>query len=301
MEQIILWFNILGFTLLFGSLGTTHILYRRANPPWLKPYLLYLAVYAFFTIVNTYRFFMEVYLPPATPPSGSVSLFFAFFIALVLLVLVPLFVLSLFGRKMTAKQWFGIIAMAAVFPVMLVVALVNPAWPMDRLGSIYLNVYLGGVTLYGIIKVEQLGDRSPYGVIIPFLRLSCVLYFFVALQPIIMPLILSPPVNQKISILTAGIISFIWGTVTLGYLLFAVPPQEGLSHVVLTDAFATGFGLTPREKEIINLLLKGKNNREIGEKLFISPRTVETHIYNIYRKCSVKNKMELAGKIAHTL
>lgn len=42
--------------------------------------------------------------------------------------------------------------------------------------------------------------------------------------------------------------------------------------------------LSVREKEIVNLMIKGNTNREIGEKLFISESTVETHRKNIYRK-----------------
>ena len=51
------------------------------------------------------------------------------------------------------------------------------------------------------------------------------------------------------------------------------------------------FGLTKRETDISNLLLKGLTSREIGEKLFITKKTVDTHIYNIYKKCKVKNKI----------
>lgn len=42
--------------------------------------------------------------------------------------------------------------------------------------------------------------------------------------------------------------------------------------------------LTPREKEILNLIVDELTNREIAERLFISERTVESHRKNIYRK-----------------
>jgi len=42
--------------------------------------------------------------------------------------------------------------------------------------------------------------------------------------------------------------------------------------------------LSPREKEILQLVLQEKSNKEIGETLFISERTVETHRKNIFRK-----------------
>jgi len=300
MEQLILWFNILGFTLLFGSLGTTHVLYRRTRPPWLGFYLLYLAVYAFYTIVNTYGFFSQVYLPPAAPLSSPLTLTFSFLTALVLLLLVPRFILSLFGEKITVKQRLWILLMASFFLAMVVMAVIKPAWPMDRVGSVYMNIYLGLMTLLGVYRLGKLPDRSSYGVIVPFLGLSGAFYFLVALQTMILPVLIPPALNLKISILTAGIICFLWGAVTLGYQFLKPLPETGLPKAVLTDSFALRFGLTPREKEIIGLLLKGKSNREIGEELYVSPRTVEAHVYNIYRKCGVKNKMELAVKVSHT-
>jgi len=51
--------------------------------------------------------------------------------------------------------------------------------------------------------------------------------------------------------------------------------------------------LTAREKEILKLLVDGKRNKEIAEKLFISVRTVDTHRTNIMRKLKVNNTAEL--------
>jgi DNA-binding CsgD family transcriptional regulator len=45
---------------------------------------------------------------------------------------------------------------------------------------------------------------------------------------------------------------------------------------------------TPREHEIINLIARGLNSSEIGEKLFISKHTVDTHRKNIHRKGNFK-------------
>lgn len=53
------------------------------------------------------------------------------------------------------------------------------------------------------------------------------------------------------------------------------------------------YGITNREKEIIQLIFAGKSNKENGEILFISEKTVKYHIYNIYRKLNIKNRIEL--------
>ena len=55
--------------------------------------------------------------------------------------------------------------------------------------------------------------------------------------------------------------------------------------------------LSPREMEILNRIVDGLNYQQIGERLFISPHTVRTHIANIYEKLHVSNKAS-AIKIA---
>lgn len=59
------------------------------------------------------------------------------------------------------------------------------------------------------------------------------------------------------------------------------------------DHICVNYGITNREKEIIQLIFSGKSNKEIGEILFISVKTVKYHVYNIYRKLKIKNRIEL--------
>ncbi len=52
--------------------------------------------------------------------------------------------------------------------------------------------------------------------------------------------------------------------------------------------------LTGREVEILAMICKGSNNNDIADQLYISTNTVKTHIYNIYRKINVPNRMQAA-------
>jgi DNA-binding NarL/FixJ family response regulator len=52
--------------------------------------------------------------------------------------------------------------------------------------------------------------------------------------------------------------------------------------------------LTSREKEILALIAVGLKNEEIADKLCISPHTVKTHIYNIFQKIKVSNRIQAA-------
>jgi DNA-binding NarL/FixJ family response regulator len=55
--------------------------------------------------------------------------------------------------------------------------------------------------------------------------------------------------------------------------------------------------LTEREIEIIKLIKNGSTNKEIAEKLFLSPRTVETHRARILKKLDLKNSLSLVKYI----
>lgn len=55
--------------------------------------------------------------------------------------------------------------------------------------------------------------------------------------------------------------------------------------------------LTPREEEILDLLVQGFRYREIGEQLFISLDTVRTHVRHVYEKMHVRSRAEATAKV----
>ncbi|MBN2246244.1 MAG: helix-turn-helix transcriptional regulator, partial [Candidatus Aminicenantes bacterium] len=57
------------------------------------------------------------------------------------------------------------------------------------------------------------------------------------------------------------------------------------------------FNLTKREQEIFVLVIAGKTNKNIQDELFISLKTVKAHLYNIYRKLNVQNRLQLMNVI----
>ena len=52
--------------------------------------------------------------------------------------------------------------------------------------------------------------------------------------------------------------------------------------------------LTARELEVAMLVVDRRTNPEIAEALFLSPKTVETHLHNIFRKLDVASRVEVA-------
>ena len=60
-----------------------------------------------------------------------------------------------------------------------------------------------------------------------------------------------------------------------------------------TDAADPLATLTPRERMVLQLAAEGHSNSEIAEKLFISPRTAETHRTNLLRKLGLQTQTDL--------
>jgi signal transduction histidine kinase/DNA-binding CsgD family transcriptional regulator len=72
-----------------------------------------------------------------------------------------------------------------------------------------------------------------------------------------------------------------------------VGPRGGF-ELTISFALKEPVQLTPREMEVIQLLAEGLSNKEIARLLFISPRTVNFHLDNIYSKLGVSSRTEAA-------
>ncbi len=74
----------------------------------------------------------------------------------------------------------------------------------------------------------------------------------------------------------------------------ALPAAERLKALAPQQPQGYLAGLTRREVEVLHLVAKGKTDNEIAEELFISPRTVGTHVGNMLNKTGTNNRVELA-------
>lgn len=77
---------------------------------------------------------------------------------------------------------------------------------------------------------------------------------------------------------------------------YAAPAIQKTDEAKLNQ-FLQEFKISKREKEVIQQLCEGKTNKEISDALFISLQTVKDHIYRIYQKTEVKNRVQLINLI----
>jgi DNA-binding CsgD family transcriptional regulator len=67
------------------------------------------------------------------------------------------------------------------------------------------------------------------------------------------------------------------------------------------DRLQSRLSLTSREAEVLLWLSRGKSNRDIGEILTISPRTVNKHLQQVFEKLGVENRAAAAAQAVRAL
>ncbi|WP_229359886.1 response regulator transcription factor [Ferrimonas aestuarii] len=107
-------------------------------------------------------------------------------------------------------------------------------------------------------------------------------------------------VPRAVSALKAGALDFLEKPVNPDRLLPLIEKGLSLSEEKSHDGLKAAQwqqridALTERETQLMLLVIEGKTNKEICDKLFIAQRTVEIHRHNLLKKMGVKNAAELA-------
>lgn len=113
--------------------------------------------------------------------------------------------------------------------------------------------------------------------------------------------------DKVVEAIEAGAVSYVLKTVSAEELLYAMqgamrnmPVMSGEVSQALTrglrrrTAEDEAEGLTEREREVLLLIAEGKTNKEIGEELHISIKTVKTHVSNLLMKLGLEDRTQLA-------
>ncbi|MHB1192986.1 MAG: LuxR C-terminal-related transcriptional regulator [Longimicrobiales bacterium] len=123
------------------------------------------------------------------------------------------------------------------------------------------------------------------------------------------------PVHEEIvEFVNAGVSGFIMKDATLDDLVEAIravadgahvlPPQMTgtLFSQIARDAVSKGrpraldaVRMTPREREVINLIAEGLSNKEIARRLHIATHTVKSHVRNIMEKLMLHTRLQIAA------
>jgi two-component system, LuxR family, response regulator FixJ len=181
---------------------------------------------------------------------------------------------------------------------------------LDRCQGLSLLFRLAGYQTAVSFEIEELLDkalkRAPDAVVMPLIleKMSAVplLQRLKALRVGIAVIALAerPDVEAVVSAMRAGASDVLSVPFDNDHLLDVV--REALRHDVHVNAVQggrrrveiRGFSqLTPREREVLQMITDGRSNKETGRELSISPRTVEVHRAKIMGKLGARNTAEL--------
>ncbi len=299
MAIFLLWFSIFGFTVLSIAVVISAFRYFRSRRPVQGIYLLLMTIFDLWLLIFTYLFFTEVYLRPIgagvrlalglvrTAVSAAVLYLFAYLAAR----------LSKPGNRGIRNRSHLLFLIAPLLYCGVVLALLRRiSLPVVGGVSTLYYGYLTILSLFANLRITRSSIRLPDNLAV-FLRFSAAAFLCLLIVSLSYFLDFT---GSLLSVLPRAAFCLLWGLAEIVVFMRRGYLSEKTAGRIHAD-FLQDFGITPREAEVIEQVGAGKSIRLIGKALFISEKTVETHLYNIYRKCSCRNRVELMNTLRRYL
>jgi DNA-binding CsgD family transcriptional regulator len=118
-----------------------------------------------------------------------------------------------------------------------------------------------------------------------------------AVRLALFPISVTGPVASAVSLLVffganiPGV--WLWTRHLARHFVVSLPQTDG--RELDLRRFFDDFHISKREEEVVLQICAGKTNKEIGEALFISLQTVKDHVYRVFQKTDVRNRVELTN------
>lgn len=294
MPHVVFFIYQLSLSCGTAGIGMCAAVYMRYRKPSLKYFIFFMTALLGFLLsflVNQYRFVIAI--PGSDGPFAAATVIFRICGTLLLVFSAPFFYHSLIGRELAARGQVLVGLLLLVTVILFIIDIGAPGLLFSLVASLVLII---GLILYGLLYIavqySQIGDRSLRRAILVFLVVSAV---FLPLLVIDILLVYLPALaflefmNNLVQPVYLLVISVLFMVFALKH--FSEPPYRVQGR--WTEHFRAKFGLSERECEIVERLVAGDGAKQIAAALCISTRTVENHSYNIFKKCDVKNRLQL--------
>ena len=300
MHHLTLWLNMITLSVLVASGGLSLLRLLRIRARWQRYYLAYLGSYAAWLLFSTFTLFQRSYL---LSPATVVDPVFAYAragISVVIVIVGPLFYVTVGRQFATGRrrpnssrrtEWIVIWAVAAVILALVVLMVVTGSPVYSTIGTNLFNLAFAVLS----IRALALVGGSPAGRHEPirwFLWYSAIAHPLIVAVSLSLRLFLTPERFFYANVFAIGAFCLAWGILMIVADMRRILSRSGDDQEVPAD-LVLAMGLTARETEVVRTLMDGMTSRDAAERLFISQRTVETHVSNVYRKCGVGNRVEL--------
>ena len=300
MHHLTLWLNMITLSVLVASGGLSFLRFLRIRARWQKYYLAYLGSYAGGLLISTFVLFQRDYLLLSPAIADTVFAYARACISFVIVIVGPLFYVMV-GREFAAgrrrqrssgrAEWIVVWAVAACIVALTVAMFVTELAVLSILATYLFNIYFAALSIRALLMVNTFrsGQREP---ILAFLWFSALAYPSIVAVGVVLQASLPMELFFYANVFAIGVFCLTWGVLMVVADMRRIVVQAGEDQEVPGD-LVQAMRLTARETEVVRALLDGMTSREAAERLFISQRTVETHVSNIYRKCGIGNRVEL--------
>ncbi|NBC30941.1 MAG: hypothetical protein GVY29_13230 [Spirochaetes bacterium] len=295
MATLSLWVNIIAFAFMVSGVGLTAVIYSRKRQRWLIYYLAYAAGYALWTLLFSLAFFTTIY---ESVPRGwvfAVTPWVRLVVSAAILFSISMLAAELVRGQRRRRILRVIAVILAITFALLSLGSFSPVTYRYAAGiNVAYNLTAGVLAVLVWRSLRTTPIPSAKRLLPPFLAVSTVFYGAAALAGVVIALL-----DREVQLLS----SFAIAAYCLPWSVVMIHGQtrylaRGESGAPVPEAFASDYRLTPREREIVAALARGLSNTEIAESHYVSLKTVETHLYNVYRKVGVKNRVGLVNALA---
>ncbi len=270
--------------------------WERSGIRWLRDLSFVLSGASVFLMADLFRLYALTAGWPAGPSGRPVLAALTGLGNLVLVVAIPVFVRGIvptpLGRLRRLSGYVGMV-------------LLPLAGVMDELGNNAAFHVVNDIGLASLLGVAAaflaIGYRS---ITEPETRRMVNRMMWLTIATIVLgrgQLLLTSLLGLSLELRRLRIVQVLYYFGLLGVVLvFAIRHlfrPSGAPDPVMTQEFVDRFGISNREREIVSMIMQGHPNRTIGERLFISDRTVKNHISSIYRKTGAVNKVQLLNMV----
>jgi len=277
----------------FFSLGAASFLYLRYRTVILRFLLLFLASLVLISL-GAWLGDLEELIGP-----GAIRVWSSFFslgglalnVATVPFLVAALVSFPLEGpRKLLLVLWDGVLAATCV-----AFALVPDPDPVFTVMNTQLVLTIAGSLAVLALNLRNVGRLALRRALVAFLGISGVFLVFLVTDILVTRLGI-----RSLAFLDGLSLPAYLLALNVGSFLFAgrfLDSEPLVAEGRLTEACKAEFGLTAREAELIERLLDGSTNQDLADALYISRKTVENHLYNVFQKMQVRNRVQLIAAL----
>lgn len=294
MDSVILFINIFFFSL--GCIGTASMIFLHTC---LKIKLTkYFSVLFSILLFSTGRVLLSLYLQSKTmvlPFSSTLGIIIGIALSLSVYLLLCNILRELNMSPYNKPEILTafIISIQFIRTFFYYLKVITPASYLSIVFIVLVSCYLFfiGLAFYKGVRpawnpaVQKIVKQIGFTLLI-FAPVSVLFYiclFYLSLQNTV-----------SLDFVFMGICGFVTAKVLIEYLsrIGTIPIFKSSD-----DSFILTYKLSPRESEVLMLVLEGLTNKEIGEKLFISYITARTHVSHIFEKTGTSSRIELVSKV----